>query len=345
MINVPKGFLRKENHLNRTHFPISGLKRGTISSLLLVGLLLSFGSGSAAYAAQVNAAAITDANDIDRAPDMNEEPSTLTGLNMEYGTTTTASVSTRVTGASTPVNKVLAELTVEIEFKLDHSTGGNTCLDGATMTLSAIFASLTTYDLIFGFATTASASSHTLTIAGAPTTAGCNGGTGLDGTYTDPLGLAYNPAGTEGNFYDDTGLFSTHEFSVPGPSTFVLLLSLAPPSVLPGEGDFVDTSHFSTTVNDAGFGSIFELDGSGYALDPTAPPVITPDGGPTDGTDPAPANALEASIDGVNLVITEVGGDTADSLTISTDGDSLMITDANNTLGDGGITGGAVLYS
>jgi hypothetical protein len=50
-------------------------------------------------------------------------------------------------------------------------------------------------------------------------------------------------------------------------------------------------------------------------------------------------NALIASIVSGDLVITEVGGDTDDELTISTDGTDIIIADANNTLGDGGISG------
>lgn len=42
--------LRKNNNFNQYHFPNSGLKRLTISSLLLVGLMLSFGTVSEANA-------------------------------------------------------------------------------------------------------------------------------------------------------------------------------------------------------------------------------------------------------------------------------------------------------
>ena len=180
-------------------------------------------------------------------------------------------------------------LDLSISFTLDHVSGSNTCLDGAEVTLFATFADGTAYTDDFfpstgGFPTAASAS-HTLTIENAPTIAACNGGVGYDGMFTENSGGLNYRMEPPGSFLDgplDTD--NDPEFVMPDVAVFTSFILLTNTQTLtPAVGDPVSTGNFGSGI-DAG-NSFLDLDGTGYTVDTSAPaPVISPSGGPTDGS-------------------------------------------------------------
>ena len=169
----------------------------------------------------------------------------------------------------------LPPLTITVTVTLTLASGSDTGgLDGATVTFTGTFANGTLYVDDGGGFPAAIAATHSLTVSGA--SVGAN-----NGTFSDPDGFTYNydPLGDEGFWIDNLTSFDFYTVSLPVGGAFVFGLVLGLPTVEPGIGDGVATSHFALTLSASTIehaGSTYTLTLSGSGVDPT--------GGPTDVT-------------------------------------------------------------